>query len=64
MNELMIILRGGSYLYFKTAYRQADKAFDDFLEACEIARINVDNLDFFEAVLRNEDGKDIDSIKL
>lgn len=64
MNELMVILRGGDYLYFKTACKQADKAFDDFLEACEAVRINVDNIDFFEAVLRSEDGKDIDSVKL
>ena len=59
MNELMIILAGNQWLYFKTNKAVADKALDDFLETAESAGINPDNLDIRGTELRNPEGKTI-----
>ena len=64
-NELMICLEfSGDYLYYKTGKKTADKAFYEFLVACDNAGINTDNLHFGSAWLRNESGQDIDRLAL
>lgn len=62
MNELMVILDGNHWLYFRTSQMMADKAFQEFLEALNNAGINDDNVGYIKAVLRNSAGDDIDSI--
>ena len=60
MNELMIIFTSGDYIYFKTDQKTADKAFDEFLEVCENANINIDNMNFAKCELRNKEQETID----
>ncbi len=64
MNELMIVLKSGGWMYFKTEENTADKAFTKFEEACENAGINIDNLEIKIAKLRDKDEKDIDELKI
>ena len=59
MNELMIILAGDQWLYFKTDEVAADRAIDRFLEAAEGAGINTDNLNILGANPRNSGGETI-----
>ena len=62
MNELMIVLKsGGGWLYFKTKETSADRAFTKWLETCEESGMNIDNLSFSFAELRDNDGEAIDS---
>ncbi len=62
MNELMIVLKsGGGWLYFKTNQIAADKAFTEFEESCENIGINIDNLEFNYAELRDPNGLAIDT---
>lgn len=56
MNELMISFMGGGYVYYTTNQSNADKAFDEFLQTCENSGINMDNMLFDKAILRNQDG--------
>lgn len=64
MNELMILLKSGGWMYFKTNQNVADKAFTEFQETCENAGINIDNLEIKLATLRNEESVDIDEMKI
>lgn len=64
MNELKIEFGHESYMYFKTEEKSAEKAFDRWLEACDNAGYNVDNMIVTEVVLRDANGNDIDEMKL
>ena len=60
MNDLMIVLKGGGgWLYFDTDQTDVDKAFDEYCEAAENAGINIDNLEFNFAELRDNNGEAI-----
>lgn len=61
MNELMICF-GSDYLYFDTKEMTAREAVADFVDVCERIRINIDNVNFTSAVLRDKDGNDIDRV--
>ena len=63
MNELMVILEGGHWLYFRTSQTKADKAFQEFQEALNNAGINDDNVGYIKAGLRNSAGNYIESIR-
>ena len=62
MNELMILIGGGQWMYYKTMQATADKAFQRFNEACDIMEVNMDNVTVKEVTLRNKTGDDIDKI--
>ncbi len=62
MNELMIVLEGGQWIYFPTEEEKADVAFKEFCEKSEMLGINYDNLKFDHIVLRDPKYKDIDSL--
>lgn len=64
MNELMISFIGGGYLYYTTKQSTVDKAFNEFLQTCEVAIINMDNMLFDRGILRNQAGFDIDERSL
>ena len=61
MNELMITFMNGGYIYYKTDQVKADKAFDEFLRICEEAGMNLDNMFWDKAVLRNDTQGNIDT---
>ena len=63
MNELMITIGGGQWMYYRTDLTAADKAFQEFTESCDAAGINIDNIGILSAHLRGRDGEDIDSIE-
>lgn len=60
MNELMISFVGGNYLYYKTLWGNAVDAIKDFYSDCNSLSINIDNMRIVGAVLRDEEGNDID----
>jgi len=60
MNELMIVLAGGSWMYFKTRATSVDTAFTDFCETCDNIQLNIDNLEIIRMVLRDTDENDIE----
>ena len=60
MNELMIVLETG-HLYYKTESESAEVAYREFENVCDNAGINIDNLPIIEAILRDEEGYDIDT---
>jgi len=64
MNELKIEFSNESYLYFKTNKRYASSAFEEFVETCENAGINLDNMIVTEVVLRDDELNDIDEMNL
>ena len=61
MNELMICF-GSDYLYFDTKEMTAREAFAEFVDICERIKINIDNVKFTSAVLRDKNGNDIDRL--
>ena len=64
MNELKIEFSHESYMYFQTEEKSAGKAFDCWLEACDNAGYNVDNMMVTKVVLRDANGNNIDEMKL
>lgn len=64
MNELMIVLKSGGWMYFKTEEKTADKALTKFEETCENVGINIDNLEIKLVKLRSEENVDIDELKI
>jgi len=64
MNELKIEFSNESFLYFKTNKRYASSAFEEFVEACENAGINLDNMIITELVLRDDEYNDIDRMNV
>lgn len=62
MYELMICVNDDSYMYFSTKQMTAREAFSEFVDICERVRINIDNMKFTSAVLRDKNGEDIDRI--
>lgn len=64
MNELKIEFSHESYMYFKTEENSAGRAFDRWLEACDNAGFNMDNMIVTQVVLRDDNVNDIDEIKL
>lgn len=59
MNELMIVFKGGNYLYYKTHISNLKHALEDFRIRCEVNNINIDNMNIEKAVLRDANGKKI-----
>ena len=59
--ELVVWFESG-YIYFKTKQPTAKKAAMEFDDVCQKAGINIDNLPYSEAVLRNPEGAEIDVI--
>ena len=55
MNELMIVLEGGNYIYYKTKLNKAWDALREFEWSCESVGINIDNVGITSAELRNVD---------
>ena len=64
MNELKIEFSNKSYLYFKTNKRYASSAFEEFVETCENAGINLDNMIITELVLRDDEYNDINRMNV
>ena len=64
MNELKIEFSKESYMCFKTEEKSVGRAFDRWLEACDNAGWNMDNMMVTEVVLRDDNGNDIDEMKL
>ena len=62
MNELMVVIGGSQWAYFRTKQTAADKAFSEFCEQCDNIGLNIDNVTVTKAVLRNESGDDIDEV--
>ena len=62
LNELIIWLESGQWIYFATSQIKADKAFQEFTEKCDASGINVDNINVTEVTLRNENSEKIDHI--
>ena len=60
MNELAVFFNGGNYVYYKIEEMAVDKAFDRFLESCESIGLNLDNVHFCAAHLRDANGRAID----
>lgn len=63
MNELVVFLEGGQWIYFPTPQERVDKAFQEFNESCDSAGFIMDNVHITEVTLRDENCDDIDSIK-
>lgn len=59
MNELMICFGKCGYAYHNTDCDDVIEAVEEFFECMKAMLINVDNLDYSEAVLRDNDGNDI-----
>lgn len=57
--ELMLTVQG--YVYFKTNARTVKDAMHDFYGTANSAEINIDNLVPGTAVLRDDDGNDVDT---
>jgi len=64
MNELMIDIGDGGWLYFKTSATTAAEAWLCFRNAIEKAGINDDNVMYTKAILRDAIGKDIDTFRI
>lgn len=62
MNELMIVIEGMQWIYFRTEQKTADKAFQEFNETCDSIGLNHDNVAFIKAVLRDKEGNDVDQV--
>ena len=60
MNELMITLKNNGFIYYTTNESKAIIAFHEFLQRCD-PDINLDNIPFDKAILRDQDGHDIDT---
>lgn len=60
MNELMVCLVGGGYLYFKTESEDKYEATAEFITAMENAGINCDNIVIDHVELRDPWGNDVD----
>ena len=60
--EVMIVLTGGNWMYYKirTRLSTAKAALIEFRNAAGHAGINIDNVKIKEVVLRDENGNDID----
>lgn len=63
MNELAVLCKGGSVLYYPTYKTTAKDAYVGFEGICKDANINIDNLLVKKVVLRNTDYYDIDSFE-
>lgn len=57
--ELMLTVQG--YVYFKTNARTVKDAMQAFYNTANSAEINIDNLVPGTAVLRDDDGNDVDT---
>ena len=64
MNELMIIIEDGSWLYFMTSATTAIDAWLSFRNAMEKIGINDNNVKYTKAILRNANGKDIETLRI
>ena len=53
MNELMVVLVGGSYFYYKTESMDVAEATEKFIEALESVGINTDNITIERCELRD-----------
>jgi hypothetical protein len=62
MNELMVVIQGGQWIYFPTEEEEAESALQDFHEKCEMLAINMDNVKISRVVLRDPKYNDIDEI--
>ena len=62
MNEVKIEFGKAWYIYYKTDEDTADWAVDEALNCMKNNGINVDNLNPVAAILRDENGNDIDSV--
>ena len=59
----MIVVSGGSWMYFRTNWDRVDKAWDEFLETMGNNGCNVDNVNFVSAELRDGEGNEIATLK-
>jgi len=64
MNELMIVIKGGQWIYYTTACKTAESALREFNTALSATGINIDNVIVEKVVLRDGNQNDIDSLKL
>lgn len=64
MNELMIVFKGGNYIYHKTYIKEAKYALEKFRIVCETNHINIDNMDIVRVELRNKYGLTIDTVEV
>jgi hypothetical protein len=62
MNELMVVLKGGQWIYFPTEEEKAEYALQDFYEKCDMLAINMDNVKVSRIVLRDPKYNDIDAV--
>ncbi len=62
MNEIKIEFGKAGYIYYKTDEDTAVWAVDEALNCMKNNGINVDNLNPIAAILRDENGNDIDSV--
>lgn len=60
LNELMVTLEGGEYLYFRTEGETLNEAKLEFYGALINSHINYDNVKFTSFVLRDPYGNDIE----
>ena len=57
MNELMINIKGGNWIYFRTRLKTSLGGLLDFHKTCEDAGIDISNLQIESVVLRDEYGE-------
>ena len=62
MNELMVVVEGQQWLYYKTDENDVSRAFSQFCECCDNNGINLDNLSIVSVKLRDQDGETIGTI--
>lgn len=62
MNELMIVLEGHSWLYYKTEQGTVQAAFREFCKVSEDAGINFDNARVIKLELRDKIENTIDTV--
>lgn len=62
MNKLVIIIKGGGQICFKTEFDDATFAFWVFNNLCSNNRVNIDDLHIDSLVLYNKNGAIIDTV--
>lgn len=64
MNELMIVIEGGQWIYYSTVCKDAKSAMREAETSLSATGFNVDNVRIKKAVLRDAGQNEIDSIEI
>ena len=64
MNELIITYSPTNWIYYKTEQVNVDDAYTEFICDCENIGINIDNMNPLSVILRDENGNEINRIRV